>query len=719
MIRALLLSLATAVTVLASTFALDRLVAPSLWLAPVATTVVVIFTVLSLLRRWTRRTLLPSLVATLAAVLTITAWYAHDDALLGILPTRSAITTLYSLFGRGLTAIEVALPPIDDAPGVGLMVTCSVALVYLLADLLAVPGKSPAWALVPIVSIWALPVLLLAPVRTPAIVAAGVGFLAMLATGAEAWREPSGRTSPRRMGALAVLTAGVLAVALVAAPWVLSIPSPVRWHSPAELADADATRLDLGLDLRSDLNRPRDAEVITYDGVSPRELGPLHAYTLTGFNGATWDRTPTGEWQDADNRLLWPDQVETEAGESATITITDLGQDRLPIPGEPRRVDLDGAISYSAAADEVRLDQAAPGELTYRVSYRTRDLSAAALADLDPTTLDADPALLQIPDTGYGPDVADLTQEIVNAAGAETAYEQLLAIQNHLRDPELFTYTESVTSARTRDAVWDFLHDRRGYCVQFATAMVVMARTLDLPARVAVGYLPGETQEDGTVSISAHQAHAWPQVLFPDVGWVRFEPTPGVQSGTTPAWAPEPTVQSPEAPTTGPTQTTEPDEETSTTTSAEEESSEESSTEDETEAAGTAASSSALPGIVVLAVLLLIGTGAALAVRRHRARSSGELEIAWHQAIGVVRAAGGQVQPGSTPRAVAAAGDEGLGSATARSALHALAGAVERSRYAPGGGDVDPQTVREWVTQIKADRKDRSEEQEEEQVDAR
>lgn len=709
MIRAVLLSLATAVTALASTFALDRLVAPSLWLAPVATTLVVIFTVLALLRRWTRRRLLPSLVATVAAVLTITAWYAHDDALLGILPTRSAVTSLSQLVRQGLTSIEVALPPIDDAPGVGLLVTCSIALVYLLADLLAVPGRSPAWALLPIVSIWALPVLLLAPVRTPAIVATGVGFLAMLATGAEAWREPSGGTSPRRMGALAAVTAGVVAVALVGAPLVLSIPSPVRWHTPAELADADATRLDLGLDLRSDLNRPQDAEVMTYEGTRPRELGPLHAYTLTTFNGATWDRTPPGEWEDADNRLLWPDAVETEDGDSATITITDLGQDRLPIPGEPRRVELDGAASYSAAADEVRLEQPAPGELTYQVTFRTRDLSRAALEDLDPTTLEADSALLQIPETGYGPDVADLTQEVVTDAGAETPYEQLLAIQNYLRDPELFTYTESVTSARTRDAVWDFLQDRRGYCVQFATAMVVMARTLDLPARVAVGYLPGETLDDGTASISAHQAHAWPQVLFPDVGWVRFEPTPGVQSGNAPSWAPEPAAETSPTPTDGPSQTTEPEEETSTTTSAEEESSSATTSEEETESGSASESSSALPAVVVLAALVLIGLVGALAVRRHRARASGELETGWHQSVGVVRAAGGQVRPGSTPRAVVAAGDAVLGTESARTALHALAAAVEQSRYAPGGGQVDPQTVREWVTQIKSDRKERAE----------
>src|SRR5699024_10947420 len=117
--------------------------------APVLVTVLVMFGVLVVLRRWTRRMLLPSLGALLAAAATITAWYAHDDALLGLLPTRAAIGTLDRLVGQGVAAVQVALPPIADVPGVGLLVTAGVALLYLLADLLAVPGRAPAWAALP------------------------------------------------------------------------------------------------------------------------------------------------------------------------------------------------------------------------------------------------------------------------------------------------------------------------------------------------------------------------------------------------------------------------------------------------------------------------------------------------------------------------------------------------------------------------------------------
>jgi hypothetical protein len=88
-----------------------------------------------------------------------------------------------------------------------------------------------------------------------------------------------------------------------------------------------------------------------------------------------------------------------------------------------------------------------------------------------------------------------------------------------------------------RDAVEAFLTDRRGYCVQFASTMALMARALDIPARVAVGFLPGEQVQPGMYEIRADDAHAWPELYFEGVGWVRFEPTPSSRTGLPPSWA--------------------------------------------------------------------------------------------------------------------------------------------------------------------------------------
>jgi hypothetical protein len=99
-----------------------------------------------------------------------------------------------------------------------------------------------------------------------------------------------------------------------------------------------------------------------------------------------------------------------------------------------------------------------------------------------------------------------------------------------------FTYSLDVPALRGDDALQRFvLEDRVGYCEYFATAMAVMLRASGIPARVAVGFLPGavtlaadpEAGRDLTeFTVSTEDAHAWVEVLFPGYGWVTFEPTP-------------------------------------------------------------------------------------------------------------------------------------------------------------------------------------------------
>ncbi len=54
-----------------------------------------------------------------------------------------------------------------------------------------------------------------------------------------------------------------------------------------------------------------------------------------------------------------------------------------------------------------------------------------------------------------------------------------------------------------------------------------MARSIGLPARVAVGFTTGLSRADGAYSVLGKNAHAWPEVWFDGYGWVQFEPTPG------------------------------------------------------------------------------------------------------------------------------------------------------------------------------------------------
>jgi transglutaminase-like putative cysteine protease len=68
--------------------------------------------------------------------------------------------------------------------------------------------------------------------------------------------------------------------------------------------------------------------------------------------------------------------------------------------------------------------------------------------------------------------------------------------------------------------------------VQYAWAMTVLTRLLGIPARFVAGYTAGTPTRSGSYQVRNTDAHAWTEVYFPTLGWIRFEPTPSGQSGT-------------------------------------------------------------------------------------------------------------------------------------------------------------------------------------------
>ncbi|SED87505.1 transglutaminaseTgpA domain-containing protein [Ruania alba] len=705
-------TLAVAGLVIASTWSLATLVLPDLWILPTACTLLVTSAVLVALRRVVRSVLGPTLVATVVAALFLHGWYTLDVAAVPGVPDGTTIAYLRMVIESAIAHTQVVLPPIADHPGVGLLVSAGATLAFLLTELVGVGSRAPAWSMVPVLPLWSIPVLLDARVSTGVLVVTGATFLAVLATAAapervrtagRGNRGPAGtnrRRSPAWWPGVVVTTVACLVLALVAAPALLRIPNPVRIHSPAELGAASATRLELGLDLRDDLVRSQEETVITYTGAAPADLGPLHAYTLSDFDGSTWDRTAerTTSPVDADDEILWPTPTSSALSRTVEITVLDLRQDRLLLPDEPRSVqtaDDTENLTYYPDTDELVVDRTRPGEpLRYEVTIHPRNLDPNRLRDLDPREQDSDPSWLAVPDTGYADEIAALARDIVADADAETGYDEALALQNYLRDPDEFTYTESVTAVRTTDAVWDFLDDRRGYCVQFATTMVMLARSLDLPARLAIGYLPGESV-DGGGEIGSHSAHAWPQILFPEVGWVRFEPTPQQQTGTSPDWAPEtpPTTE----PTDSETASEDPSESPSTTDAPEE-------TDEPTDDEGTASADSTANDrreLAAAGLVLLIGLATALTLilrRRERMGARG-VEIAWTHVLHRLSRAGVPTRPDGTPRSYARAGTD-LMSTSGSAALHALARAVEARRYRAAPTEPTRSQVTTWVREI-------------------
>jgi transglutaminase-like putative cysteine protease len=105
-------------------------------------------------------------------------------------------------------------------------------------------------------------------------------------------------------------------------------------------------------------------------------------------------------------------------------------------------------------------------------------------------------------------------------------YDAALAIQGWLRDN--ITYNENIDYPPADQNLVDYVlfQNRQGYCEYYSTAMVMMLRSLGIPARESVGFFSGE-YDDAQAGFLYREsnAHAWPEAYFPGYGWIRFEPT--------------------------------------------------------------------------------------------------------------------------------------------------------------------------------------------------
>jgi hypothetical protein len=131
-------------------------------------------------------------------------------------------------------------------------------------------------------------------------------------------------------------------------------------------------------------------------------------------------------------------------------------------------------------------------------------------------------------------------------------------LQRWFRTDGGFRY--SLRQAPSGNGIDDLVHflgtgkdSRVGYCEQFAAAMAVMGRTLKIPSRVAVGFLrPDRVGSSDTYVYSSHDLHAWPEMYFEGVGWVRFEPTPQARTGGVPSYTRQSAVGRSDTPTDTP-----------------------------------------------------------------------------------------------------------------------------------------------------------------------
>jgi transglutaminase-like putative cysteine protease len=488
-----------------------------------------------------------------------------------------------------------------------------------------------------------------------------------------------------------------------------------------------------GSTIESSLVYAGDSVAVT----GPVELSPERRYTVEADEAAYWrvgtyDRYTGGGWVRSgsssgyDGRLPGPpgDTRRLEQEYTAESTIA-----TLPAAREPTRIDgvpVPVQVTPGGSFEPTSTLQA--GE-SYTVESEIPTASADELRSAGTDYPDdVESRYTQLP-TDMPDRVGERTDRLT--ANAENPYDTARVLEYWFRTEYEYSLDVDRPSGDIADA---FLFEMAaGYCTYFATTMTTMLRTQGIPARMAVGYTPGEQVGDDEWVVRGYNSHAWVEVYVPEHGWIEFDPTPsepreeaaqqirdesedeGAGDGGTPDdGTTNGTETSPESGTETPeqagTETPAPggEEPTATVADGGESGDREASADGEST---SPLASVPLPsgeqvgfGLAVAIVAIVAARRSGVAPRLYREwwlrrlpKGSPEAVVtgAYRRAVYLESRAGRPKPPGETPRQFFADADE---------RLRRIARSYERARYGPGVDEAMAARVQADLDAVRADR---------------
>lgn len=338
----------------------------------------------------------------------------------------------------------------------------------------------------------------------------------------------------RQPWAVTARSAALVSVALIL---LMAVLAPLALHHlGGSSSPGDGPRLDQAAGQDTPLRASDSLDMTRRPDLSDAVVLTIESPEAAFWRGQTFDVWDGRTWRRSDARLapVLPGSGVLPADDD--LAAVDGAEVRQRIRVEAPYADLLVAQASAARVTAGRtVLQARDGTLTtgaepmgrgatYTVTSRRFALTAAMLRGADQGSIPAEVA------TRYAAPPA--TTERVRAAArsatrrATTTYDRILALERWMGDRTRYSIDAPLSPAGV-DVVDHFLFtSRAGWCEQVASSLVVMARSLGIPARLATGYVPDERDRiTGSYVVRERDAHAWTEVWFPRYGWVAFDPT--------------------------------------------------------------------------------------------------------------------------------------------------------------------------------------------------
>ncbi len=509
-----------------------------------------------------RRARLPSAVVPLLTPLglvgLLTAVGSPGNAVLGVVPSRATLSSLHALVVDGFADVRDYATPVPTTPGLVLLAVAGVYVVAALVDLLAVTAGRPVLAGLPLLALFAVPATLLSHgVGLLHFLLAALGWVLLLAVDGRdrlsQWGRVLGRQSAdAQNGVLLGGAAGRVAGLSLATAAVLPLLLPTLGGGLFRSGGAGIGGEGAGgsvvvaplVTVQGRLHEGVEADLFRVSTATP-DYYRLTA--LDAFDGAQF--TLVQENADADRTVNGPLAAGTPGlgpgialrAVDAEVRVGDgLAEPYLPLPYSPTVVRIGGRWQLAPKLRTVFSVRDTTRGRTFVVHSDSPQPTPAQLrAAAQAWTPGRDAAIdrqLSL-DTSVPASLTSRvrTTAVAVTAGSTTDYDRLLRLQAYFTGGR-FRYDLAAPLAAGNEGIETFLTDRRGYCEQFASVFTLMARTLGVPTRVAVGFTPGRLAGKDEWRVTNKDAHAWPEAWFDGVGWVRFEPTPRGELGTPPSY---------------------------------------------------------------------------------------------------------------------------------------------------------------------------------------
>ena len=546
-VEALLAALAT----LAVTLPLTTLFTPLTWFRPSVILVAVVALVGMGLRRITANRPLVVVGQLVLLVNAASLMHGRGHLLGGLLPTLETWRAFGVLIQQAQATVTNNSAPAPSNRGTILAISLLIALTAVAVDAIGVTYRSPALAGIPLLSAFLASATnsgngLSAWYAVPAALAwlALVGRQGVRSLRAWGTASPHSSSGPLADPTTAFATIGRV-IGIGAVGMAIVLPALIPHFPTTFLADGlgrsangrggtgSQVQLASSIDIARDLGNRSTDPVFRYRSTSDR-LDPLRVTVLDVYRGGKWKASSGLTTVPVDGQIPGPIAGLEVRRVVKRISVVDnrIGVPQVALPP--------GAIGTPFPAGTWHMTGQGLVQLTARfTSYSTE------FVELDPEdnqfAADLDNPQVQGSTLEVDPDaeaeVRAVLKQITN--GGDTALQIARKVQAYLRGPT-FTYSPELAAQAADGNLSDeplarFLETKRGYCVQFASAMVMLSRAAGIPARMAEGFLPGSIDGDDRV-VRLSDAHAWPELYFPRLGWVRFEPTPSTRSGVAPEY---------------------------------------------------------------------------------------------------------------------------------------------------------------------------------------